>query len=76
MNCETVIADIQTPDGAIAIDTRESHCGNCEHCDGEPDADGHGYCRLFGAELESEIREDGHLLDMRRLAECLAAQAD
>ena len=67
MNTATVIADIQTPDGVISIDTRMNHCGNCEHRY-------RGFCNVFGDDLAPETRGDGLRLDWRRCADCLAAQ--
>ena len=67
---ETVIADIETPDGVIAIDARRRHCGNCEHCMGIANT-----CLAFHVELEAETREeDGQFLDWKRCGECLSAQ--
>jgi len=76
MNIATVIADIETPDGTITIDTRRHHCGNCEYRKPEATVYPHGdqYCGVFLEDLEPERDIDGHVLEWRRRAECLAAQ--
>lgn len=69
---ETVLADIDTPTGTVAIDTRAGHCGNCEYCRNCGSL--WAYCGIFFSDLDADREKDGFLLDWKRCGSCLSSQ--